>query len=99
MDETAKVAFEADGVTVDVSLIAEGLELTPAAVQAGMREGKITSRCERGVDDDAGRYRLTFFYGSRRLRLVVDETGAIIQRSIVNFGELGMPSSARRPGS
>ena len=99
MDETAKIAFEADGITVDASLIAEGLELTPAAVQAGMRDGKITSRCERGIDDDAGRYRLTFFHGSRRLRLVVDEAGNIIQRSVVDFGELGMPSSARRPGS
>ena len=25
-----------------------------------MREGEITSFCERGIDDDAGRYRLTF---------------------------------------
>jgi len=50
-----------------------------------MRKGEITSLCERGVNEDAGRYRLTFFHKSRRFRLVVDGTGTVIQRSIVDF--------------
>jgi hypothetical protein len=45
-----------------------------------MRAGKITSRCERGVDHDAGHYRLTFFHDARRLRLVVDGRGQIVTR-------------------
>jgi len=42
-----------------------------ASLQQFMREGKITSLCERGVDNDLGRYRLTVFFGNRRLRLSV----------------------------
>lgn len=51
-----------------------------------MREGAITSSCERGIVDDAGRYRLIFFYKSRRLRLIIDEAGRVIQRSTIEFG-------------
>lgn len=99
MDQNKAIEVTGSGITVDASLIADGLKLTPAAVQAGMREGRITSRCEHGIGDDAGRHRLTFFHGSRRLRLVVDDAGAIIQRSIVDFGDLGIPPSARRPNA
>lgn len=45
-----------------------------------MWQAKITSRCERGVDEDAGTHRLTFYHGVRRLRLVVDDAGAVIER-------------------
>ena len=48
--------------------------------------GKIESLCERGLDEDAGRYRLTFFYESRRFRLLVDEEGNVIRHSLVDFG-------------
>jgi hypothetical protein len=51
-----------------------------------MHEGKLTSRCEHGVDEDAGRYRLTFFHENRRLRLITDSTGQIIRRSLIDFG-------------
>ena len=37
-----------------------------------MRKGETTSLSERGVNEDAGRYRLTFFHNSRRFRLIVD---------------------------
>ena len=59
-----------------------------------MRAGKITSRSERGVDADIGRYRLTFFSEHRRFRVVVDEAGAILQRSTLNFGDLPLPKVA-----
>jgi hypothetical protein len=60
-------------------VIAQGLALEPSLVQA-MHDGKgeITSLCERGVNEDAGRYRLTFFHKSQRFRLVVDGTGTVI---------------------
>jgi hypothetical protein len=41
----------------------------------------------RGINDDEGRLRLSFFYGNRRNRLSVDGSGRILQRSFVDFGE------------
>jgi hypothetical protein len=60
-----------------------------------MREGAITSSCERGIEDDAGRYRLIFFYKSRRLRLIIDEAGRVIQRS-TEFGNRPLRLHRRR---
>ena len=64
-----------------------------------MREGKITVLCERGVDEDAGRYRMTFFHDNRRFRLVVDEEGNAIQCSTVDFGDRQLPTSMRKPSA
>ena len=69
----------------------------PALLQEEMRAGRITSLAERGVDADSGRHRLTFFSEHRRFRVVVDETGAIIQRSAVDFGNSLLPKSVRKP--
>lgn len=76
------VQFENGEFSVDAAEIAEGLRIHPAQVLAGMRKRRITSLCERGIDEDAGRYRLTFFYARRRFRLVVDEAGTIIDRMV-----------------
>ena len=94
----AEVEFLDDDVHIDATINAEGLGIGPALLQAGMRDGAITGVCERGTDEDAGRYRLTFFHESRRLRLVVDEACNVIQRSMVDFGEFGIPASGRRAG-
>jgi hypothetical protein len=67
---------------VDASVIGEGLGLEPARVLEAMRERRITSLCERGVGEDAGRSRLTFFFGRRRLRLVIDRAGNLLERSV-----------------
>lgn len=66
---------------VDASVIAEGFGLDPAIVAGLMREGRITSRCETGVADDAGRWRLTFYHQGRALRLTVDAAGRVISRA------------------
>ncbi|HEU4603492.1 MAG TPA: DUF6522 family protein [Steroidobacteraceae bacterium] len=79
------IEFENGTFTVAAAVIAEPLGLDPSAVQAQMRNGRITSLCERGVDEDAGRYRLTFFHGRRRLRVVVDESGTIVGRTVDRF--------------
>jgi len=60
-----------------------------------MRKGEITSLCERGMNEDAGRYRLTFFHKSRRFRLIVDRSGTVIRRSIVDFGDRPLPAAMR----
>ena len=58
---------------------------------------KITVLYERGVDEDAGRYRMTFFHENRRFRLIVDEEGNAIHRSTVDFGDHQLPASMRKP--
>jgi hypothetical protein len=84
--------------SVDAALIGELLDLAPSDVQALMRAGKITSRCERGEGDHAGRYRLTFFHACRRARLTVDAAGRIIRRSIIDYGGRPLPPALRRGG-
>jgi hypothetical protein len=79
------IRFQDDAVEVDASVIAEALGSTAADLRDRMRRGEITGRCERGIDADAGRYRLTFTAGHRRFRMVVDEAGNVLQRSTVNF--------------
>jgi hypothetical protein len=92
------IAFENGAVQIDAAIVAEGLGLTLSLLREEMRAGRITSVAERGIDADHGRHRLSFFSEHRRLRIVVDETGAIIQRSAVDFGEELLPRSAHRTG-
>ncbi len=80
--ETNRIQFDGESFSVDAALIAESLGIGLSLIQTLMRQGKITSRCERGVDEDAGRHRLTFFHGNRRLCLVVDDSGAIVERRL-----------------
>ena len=90
------IEFEESAIQVDATIVGEGLGIEPSRVQAHMREGKVTSLCERGVDEDIGRHRLTFFCGSRRFRLIVDEAGNVVQRSLVNFSDHPLPASERK---
>lgn len=94
-----QISFEDGEFDIDADIIAAGLGIDEAALRAGMRDGSITSLCEKGIGDDAGRFRLTFFSRSRRFRLLVDATGSILQRSSIDFGDQPLPASARRPGS
>ncbi len=66
--------------SVDAAILADALGLDAASVLPAMRERRITSLFERGIDEDAGRNRLTFRYARRRLRLVVDDGGNILER-------------------
>jgi len=93
----SRIVIGDDAIEIEASIVAQGLELEPSSVQMIMRKGEITSLSERGVNTDAGRYRLTFFHKHRRFRLVVDETGAVIQRSSVDFGDRPLPASMRSP--
>ena len=92
------IAFADGAFEVDASVVADGLGLALPDLKAGMRAGKITTLAERGTDADTGRHRLTFFSERRRLRLVIDERGTIVQRSTLDFGDAPLPASVRRPG-
>ena len=78
---------EFDGKTFQVAAkdLSKGLGLSEAQVMQGMRDGTITSLSERGVDEDEGCHRLTFFGPDRRMHLVVDGTGKILKRSSADF--------------
>lgn len=97
MIATIPVEFEDGGINVDAAIVAEGLSISPALLMERMRDGRITSRCEKGVGEDSGRFRLSFFSAHCRFSLIVDESGKIVRRSAIDFGALPLPASARRP--
>ena len=92
------VVFEEGAVSIDAAIVAEGFAIEPALVQPLMHEGKITSLYERGANEDAGRHRLTFFHEKRCLRLVIDATGNIVERSTSDVGEHRPITSRLEPG-
>jgi hypothetical protein len=94
------IVIDRGDVQVDASIIADGLRLAPALVQPLLREGHIASKLERGVDDDAGKCRLTFVHGRRELRLVIDQTGHVLERSATVLASPARhPRTGRRGGS
>lgn len=68
-------------VVVDAALVAAGLGLETRRFRELMDSGRIASLCERGTGEDAGRYRLTFYHGERRVRLVTDSSGNVLHTS------------------
>ena len=89
-----QLAFADGTVEVDATLVATGLEIAPTLLLERLREGRITSVFEKGIDGDEGRYRLTFLSDDRRFRLVVDESGHILQRSAINVGRRHAPAAS-----
>ncbi|WP_339745885.1 DUF6522 family protein [uncultured Maricaulis sp.] len=77
-----EVTIAAGDFTVDASLLAGAFALDQDTVQARMRAGEITSACATGVGEDAGRFQLTFHYQTRALRLIVDESGAVLSKGM-----------------
>ncbi len=73
-----RIERTADGFVVAAEVVAEAFHLPPAEIRERMRDGRITSRCETGVDEDAGRWRLTFYHGDRACRITVDAADTIV---------------------
>ena len=86
-----EVTISAGGFTVDAHVLGAAFQLEPASISERLRTGEITSQCETGIDEDAGRWRLTFYYGGRALRLIVDGEGTILSRAT-------FPAHLPRPG-
>jgi hypothetical protein len=76
------ITLTADGFEIDAAHLADAFGLAAAAVPGLMRAGLITSRCERGEGEDAGRFRLSFFHAGRALRLTLDGNGTILSRAL-----------------
>lgn len=62
-------------VEIDGGLVARGLGLALADFRQLMEDRKITVLCERGIGEDAGLYRASFYHQGKRMRLVVDSNG------------------------
>ena len=80
------ITFQDGTVQVDATIVAAGLKITPEVLRTRMREGRVTSRFERGEAEDMGRYRVTFLSESRRLRLTIDASGTILHQSAADIG-------------
>ena len=87
-----------EGFSIDASLLGELLSVPPSHIHNLMRRNEITSLCERGEGEHEGQYRLNFFYKGRRARLSVDQSGRVIRRSIVDFGDRPLPPPMHRSG-
>ncbi|SFE48913.1 DUF6522 family protein [Roseivivax sediminis] len=77
----SEISMTAEGFVVDAGLVGAAFDVPAAEVPEKLRTGAITSRCETGMDEDAGRWRLTFYSGGKALRLVVDAEGTVLSRS------------------
>jgi hypothetical protein len=93
------IEFSDNTFVVDAGLIGELLHLPASEVPVLMRTGRITSACERGVDEHAGEFRLSFFYRNRRARLSTDADGRVLRRTVIDFGEPPIPQTQHRPGN
>lgn len=71
-------AVPAAGIEIDGALVARKLGLEPEAFRQLMDERKVTVLCERGVGEDAGLYRATFYYREQRFRAVLEPGGRIV---------------------
>jgi hypothetical protein len=84
-------------VSLDAAVIARDLGLEPDQVLEQLRTGRLAARCEQGIGEDARRFCLTFLHENRRLWLIVDQAGRILERSTVR--QRIRRAVRRRPGS
>jgi hypothetical protein len=90
-----RIEYINDGVQVDAGMLAQAFAISAEDLRLGMREGAITSRFEQGEGEDAGKVRLTFFSADRRVRMIADERGSVLECSAVTFP---LPRSPAAPG-
>lgn len=67
---------------LEAAVIGELLGVPEDSVPGLMQKGVLKGVCERGVDEDAGTFRLRFACLGRRAQLTVDADGRVLERSI-----------------
>ncbi|OYX44086.1 MAG: hypothetical protein B7Z02_06790 [Rhodobacterales bacterium 32-67-9] len=77
-----RVEREGDGFVVDAAILSAAFGRPEPEIRAAMADGRMTTRCEAGSGEDAGRWRLTFFHAGRAFRLTVDAEGQVLKRAI-----------------
>ncbi|WP_372707701.1 DUF6522 family protein [Brevundimonas sp.] len=73
------ISIEGGEIIIDAELLAFKLGVSAASLQAGMPKGIVSTVAETGIDEDAGRTRLTFRYRSRTWTVVVDTDGSLVE--------------------
>jgi len=77
--ESAASGIADPAVTLDAGMVASMLGLSPEAFMRGVQRGMIVQRTERGQDEDAGWFRVTFRFRRRRCRVRFNpDTGMIV---------------------
>ena len=66
-------------IEIEAALVAKGLGLAPADFMRLLEDRKITQLCERGTWADAGLFRASFYHDGKRVRLVVDADGRVLE--------------------
>ncbi|MCA9239640.1 MAG: hypothetical protein KDA37_05560 [Planctomycetales bacterium] len=87
--EQPAISINDEGATVDVAVLADGLGVEAADMYSLIRQGKLTSKFEKGLGEDAGRCRLTFWLGAKRFRILVDAQGNVLKKFRTDNGTLG----------
>ena len=66
-------------IVVDADLLAPNLGLSTELLRDGMRKAIVYGGAETGVNEDAGRTRLTFGYRTRAWTVVVEAGGTLVE--------------------
>ncbi len=93
-----EIEFADNRAQIDAGVVARAFQISPEALKTQMREGTITSRFERGMDEDAGKVRLTFYSATRRVRITADDSGAVLKCSAADIARPMPQGAAPRPG-
>ena len=88
--DSPTVSINDESATVDVAVLADGLGIEAADISSLIRQGRLTSKFEKGIGEDAGRCRLTFWMGAKRFRIVVDAQGNVLKKFRTDYGALGL---------
>ena len=76
MDTGKRIGIQVNPqVEIDGALVARALDLEIGEFRRLMEDRRISVLCERGVGEDEGLYRASFYHGERRARMVVDANG------------------------
>lgn len=93
-DNMTAISFDDGTIQIDAAIVAKGLGMDAETLRMQMRVGAVTSTCEKGEGKDAGRYRVTFYSASRRLRVAFDAAGQVLQTSSADHSRKARPTTA-----
>jgi Family of unknown function (DUF6522) len=77
----SKISFADQTIQIYATLIANGLRMDQETLRKAMQEGHVTRTVEKGEGDVAGHFQVTSHSPSRRMRLLFDAEGTILQTS------------------
>ncbi|MBD8890956.1 DUF6522 family protein [Roseibium litorale] len=84
-----------DAPEVDAEAIAAGFGIPSDEVRQLMRSGGMTGKLYVGQDEDAGSFAYVLFHRNARLTLILDQSGAVVKSSRINFGDHPLPPALR----